>query len=57
MLNIRRMQFIAEKIFSINPARTIVDGNTLKAGAIKIIFIDENHLIMKIDNVSINITI
>lgn len=56
MLNAHKMKFIAEKIFSINPTRVIINKNQLIAGKIKIIFIDENNLIIKIDNTSINLT-
>lgn len=61
MLNARpvspqKMLFIASKIFSINPARVIINKNQLIAGKMKITFIDENYLIIKIDNVSIDLT-
>lgn len=52
----QKMLFIASKIFSINPARVIINKNQLIAGKMKITFIDENYLIIKIDNVSINLT-
>lgn len=56
MLNARMMIHTASKLFAINPARVIIDGDTLIAGKMKITFIDENYLIIKIDNVSINLT-
>lgn len=52
----QKMLFIASKIFSINPARVIINKNQLIAGKMKITFIDENYLIIKIDNVSIDLT-
>ena len=56
MLAPRMMINTASKLFAINPARVIIDGNTLIAGAIKIIFINDNTLSVCIDNVSINLT-
>lgn len=50
------MVHVASKLFAINPARVIIDGDTLIAGKMKITFIDENYLIIKIDNVSIDLT-
>lgn len=57
MLNVRYAQKILEKNFGINPARLLIlSKNTFQAGKMKITFIDENYLIIKIDNVSINLT-
>lgn len=52
----RKMIYIAQKLFAINPARIIINKNQLIAGKMKITFIDENYLIIKIDNVSIDLT-
>ena len=57
ILSPRKMIHIAQKLFATNPARVIIDDNTLIAGRMKITFINENNLIIKIDNQSINITL
>ena len=56
MLAPRMMVHVASKLFAINPARVIIDGDTLIAGKMKIVFIDEKSLIIIIDNISINLT-
>ena len=56
MLAPRMMVHVASKLFAINPARVIIDGDTLIAGTIKIIFVNDNTLSVCIDNVSINLT-
>lgn len=56
MLAPRMMVHIASKLFAINPARVIIDGDTLIAGTIKIIFTSNNTLMLCINNVSINLT-
>lgn len=56
MLNARMMIHTASKLFAINPARVIIDGDTLIAGKIKIIFTSDNTLMLCINNVSINLT-